>query len=346
MRVDKNYCMSSFLTFRYIDDENTVFKEGLLHEDYRPSSGQNLILCDSADEIETAIKSQLEKVDLSSAGLLLSGGMDSAILASYMPKGMKAYTAKCSANGAIDETQRAKKYCEIYGLEHRIIDVTWQDYLDTMDELMLADGCPLFANEPQVYKLVREMKKDGVTKVIMGDNADVAFGGYSGLLSQDWSYEGFKERYTFVKPEQVVHDPVDMDEVYERYRNHTNGIDYIRFLNEVFATSSSGAYINAFKKAEVTGFDPYARLGMEKPLDLRRVRSGDSKYLLRDLFRKRYPGLEVPEKIAMPRAVNQWMKDWEGPKRAEFIKGCADGLTGEQRFMIYSLERFLNLIGI
>lgn len=33
-----------------------------------------LILCDSADEIETAIKSQLEKVDLSSAGLLLSGG--------------------------------------------------------------------------------------------------------------------------------------------------------------------------------------------------------------------------------------------------------------------------------
>ena len=42
----------------------------------------------------------------------------------------------------------------------------------------------------------------------------------------------------------------------------------------------------------------------------------------------------------------QWMKDWEGPKRAEFIKGCADGLTGEQRFMIYSLERFLNLIGI
>ena len=88
MRVDKNYCMSSFLTFRYIDDENTVFKEGLLHEDYRPSSGQNLILCDSADEIETAIKSQLEKVDLSSAGLLLSGGMDSAILASYMPKGM------------------------------------------------------------------------------------------------------------------------------------------------------------------------------------------------------------------------------------------------------------------
>lgn len=346
MRVDKNYCMSSFLTFRYIDDEEAVFKEGLLHEDYRPLSGGNVIRCDSAEEIETAIKGQLEKEDLSSAGLLLSGGIDSAILASYMPKGMKAYTAKCSAEGAIDETQRARKYCEIYGLEHNIIDITWQDYLDTMDELMLADGCPVFANEPQVYKLVREMKKDGITKIIFGDNADVAFGGYDQLLSEDWSYEGFKARYTFVKPENVIHFPVDMDEVYSRYRNDTNGIDYSSFLEDVLTVSSSGAYINAFKKAGVAWLDPYARLGMGKPLDLKRVRSGESKYLLRDLFRKRYPGVELPEKIAMPRAVNQWMKEWEGPTRAEFIKGSADGLTGEQRFMIYSLERFLNLIEV
>ena len=36
MRVDKNYCMSSFLTFRYIDDENTVFKEGLLRTTGHP----------------------------------------------------------------------------------------------------------------------------------------------------------------------------------------------------------------------------------------------------------------------------------------------------------------------
>ena len=136
-----------------------------------------------------------------------------------------------------------------------------------------------------------------------------------------------------------------MDAVYRRYQNDTNGIDYIRFLNEIFATSSSGAYINAFKLAGVSWFDPYARLGMKKPLDLKRVRSGDSKYLLRELFRRRYPKLEVPEKIAMPRAVNQWMKEWQGPTRPEFIRGCADDMTGEQRFMIYSLERFLNLIG-
>ena len=29
--VDKNYCMSSYLTFRYIEDPNMEFKEGLHH---------------------------------------------------------------------------------------------------------------------------------------------------------------------------------------------------------------------------------------------------------------------------------------------------------------------------
>lgn len=345
MRVDKEYCMSSFLTFRYIVNEDVVFKGGMKHENFKPALQKELILCDTVEEIENAIKKQLENIDLNSSGLLLSGGIDSAILASYMPKGMKAYTAKCVAEGAIDETERAKNYCKIYGLQHKIIDIEWKDYLENIDKLMLRDGCPVFANEPQVYKLVEEMKKDGVKNIIFGDNADMAFGGYDKLLSKDWSYEEFKERYTFVEPEKVLYSPIDMDEVYRVYKNKTNGINFVKFLNEIFAASSSGAYINAFKMAGVTWLDPYAHLGMAKPLDLQRVRSGESKYLLRMLFKKRYPELDIPEKIAMPRAVNQWMEKWDGPCRPEFIHGCAEGLSGEQRFMIYSLERFLNLIG-
>ena len=83
---------------------------------------------------------------------------------------------------------------------------------------------------------------------------------------------------------------------------------------------------------------------MGKPLDLDRVRSGDSKYHIRDLFRKRYPGRELPEKIAMPRAVDEWMADWKGPERDEFIPGCTEGMTGKQKFQVFALERFLNLI--
>ena len=342
--VDKNYCMSSFLAFRYIVDQNKTFKEGLEHANYIPVPNEELIACATAKDIDFQIRSMLEKLDLSNAVLLLSGGMDSAILASYMPKGTKAYTAKCSAEGAIDETQRAKQYCDYYDLEHVIVDISWEDYLENIDKLMLNDGCPVFANEPQVYKLTKVIKESGADLIILGDNADMAFGGMDGMLSKDWDYEGWKNRYTFVKPEDALKMPVDMDVVYKDYKIGENGVDYIRFIEEIFASSSSGAYINSFRLAEMKFFDPYAYLKMKYPLDLKRVRAGESKYLLRELFKMKYPELPVPEKIAMPRAMNQWMADWTGPVRQEFLPNCIDGMTGEQKFLVYSLERFLNLI--
>ena len=54
--------------------------------------------------------------------------------------------------------------------------------------------------------------------------------------------------------------------------------------------------------------------------------------------------LEIPEKIPMARPMDIWMKDWSGPVRDEFLPRCICGLTGEQKFMVYSLERFLNRI--
>lgn len=342
--VDKNYCMSSFLAFRYIVDPNKTFKEGLEHDNYIPVSNDKLIACATAKDIDYQIQSMLEKLDLSNAAILLSGGMDSAILASYMPKGTKAYTAKCSAVGAIDETERAKAYCDYYGLEHIVVDVTWEDYLENIDKLMLNDGCPVFANEPQVYKLTTVIKDAGAELIILGDNADMAFGGMDGMLSKDWDYEGWKNRYTFVKPESALKNPVDMDIVYQNYKIGENGVDFLRFIDEIFGSSSSGAYINSFKMAGMKYFDPYAYLKMKDPLDLARVRAGESKYLLRELFKMKYPEIPVPEKIAMPRAMNQWMADWTGPTRKEFLPHCTDGMTGEQKFLVYSLERFLNLI--
>ena len=41
-------------------------------------------------------------------GILLSGGIDSAILASYLPAGAEAYTIRFVAPGAIDETYVAR----------------------------------------------------------------------------------------------------------------------------------------------------------------------------------------------------------------------------------------------
>ena len=58
------------------------------------------------------------------------------------------------------------------------------------------------------------------------------------------------------------------------------------------------------------------------------------------------PDLPWPEKIAMARAMDQWMKDWQGPERPEFLplRGKMDRFTGEQKWQIFNLEWFLILM--
>lgn len=344
MRVDKDYCMSSYLMFRYVYDEEVCFKEGVIHHDHQLIPDSEKTPCKTAKDIDTHIRKVLSEIDLENAAVLLSGGMDSAILASYMPKGTKAYTARCIGDGAVDETQMAQKYCELYNLEHVIVDVTWDDYVNTMDELMLHDGAPIIPNEPQAYKLAKLAKQNGVKCIVYGDCADTEFGGMDKMLSKDWTFGDWIERYNFVDPKKVLKNPVDLQYVYEKYRLGHNGIDFVKFIGEPYAASAAGALTNAFRCAGIDFVDPYERAKMAEPLDLQRVRNGEPKYLIRELFKMRYPSLNIPEKLPMSRPATYWMKEWTGPSRDEFLPGCVEQLTGEQKLLLYSLERFLNLI--
>lgn len=341
--VDKEYCMSAFLTFRYIPDPEKQFAEGIKHRIFKEVPDTKKTACESVEDIELVIKNELDKIDLKKSALLLSGGIDSGILASYLPEGTAAYTTLSPAKNSQIEINRAARVCEKYNLDHRLISVSWEDYDKYIDMLMEHDGYPLFANEPQVFSLAKKIKDDGFDTIIYGDNADMAFGGMSLMLSKDWTFNEWVERYTFVDPYSVLVHPVSMREVYEQYRQG-DGVQLIRFINDIFSPSSSGAYVNAFDCLGIKYLDPYAVMKMARPLDLERVRSGDSKYMLRELYRRRFQGFEVPEKIAMERAVDKWMADWKGPERKEFKDSCIEGMTGEQKFMIYSLERFLNNI--
>ena len=46
----------------------------------------------------------------------------------------------------------------------------------------------------------------------------------------------------------------------------------------------------------------------------------------------------------MPRGVGVWLKDWKGPSRDEFLPNCVNDLSGDQKWYVYALEWFLNLI--
>ena len=346
MRVDKNFCMSSYLAFRYIEDADTSFAPGLTHQSFKPIPDGEKIPVHCADELDARIGEQIERLDGVKKGILLSGGMDSAIVASYLG-GSDAYTFRfLGGEYQRDELARAEYYADRYGLRLHYVDISWETVEAHLDDCMRAKGAPVHSIEPQILQGALEARADGVELMLVGESSDLVFGGMDGLLAKDWSFDEFVHRYTFTDPAEVLVDPVDVSYLFERYRRGDE-IDFVRFIDEVFAVESSGSYMNAFAVASLPYFDPYARLKMADELDLDRIRNGEPKYLVRELMAKKYPDIPVPSKTPMPRPVDLYFADWSGPTRAEFRTDIdMKKLTGNQKWQLFCLERFLNLFDL
>lgn len=341
---NKNFCMSSYLAFRYIEREGMDFYEGLHHENIPSPNEEDLTYVHTADDIDRELKKVFDKLKGEKLGICLSGGMDSAILASYM-RGCDAYTFRF-LGGAYqkEELARAEYYAAYYGLNLHYVDINWETVMTCLRPVIRHKNAPVHSIEPQLYQAALQAKGDGVTRLIVGESSDLLFGGMDGLLSQDWTIEDFKRRYTFLDPAQVLVEPEDMSYLYEKFRIENDKIDFLAFMDYVFSTESSSSYFNAFAAAGMPYTDPYALLRMAEPLDLYRVRHGEPKYLIRELMHKKYPDIPVPNKVPMPRPVDAYFKDWAGPKRPEFRSDIdMSQLTGNQKWQLYCLEQFLDM---
>ena len=343
MSTDKKYCMSSYLAFRYIEDDNKDFYEGMHHENFKPVLEEKRVLVYSADDIDEEIQKQMDMFKAKKKGILLSGGMDSAIVASYL-KGAEAYTFRFMGGKVQpEELERAEYYANYYGLNLHYVDINWETVEKYVDPVMAAKGAPVHSIEPQILQAALQAKEDGVEIMFVGESSDLIFGGMDQLISREWDFDGFMNRYIFTKPEDVLEESESMQYLFERYRKDGNKIDYLKFMDDVFSVESSGSYLNAFAVAGMPYYDPYAILKMGNKLDLNRVRKGEPKYLIRDLMAKKYPKISVPNKVPMPRPVDEYFANWDGPTRPEFKKDLdIKKFTGNQKWQIYCLERFLN----
>lgn len=345
--VDKDFCLSSYMAFRYIWKDGVDFAEGFQHKNFRPVDNKNRIPVKTSEDIDREIQKQFDELyaKYDNIGILLSGGMDSANLASYLKPGSHAYTFN-SVSGVFDaDVERAKHYCAKWKLNHHLIDITMDDYVMYTPVVMRYKFAPVHSIEPQIYKAAEMAKRDGVQLVIVGESADLIFGGMDKLISPEWTFDGFAKRYTFLEPAKVLVKPVDQSALYEQYRTGENAIDYMKFMDEVFSIESSSSYMNAFGAAWLSYYDPYAKLVMAEPLDMERVRNGEPKYLVRGLYAIKYPELEIPFKIPMPRPVDSIFKNWAGPTRPEFRKDIPmSELTGNQKWQLWCAEQFLNLL--
>ena len=344
--INKDFCLSSYISYRYIYEDNIDFYNGMHHRLYKAIPIENRIPVKTAEDIDNEIKRQFEELykKYNKIGILLSGGMDSAILATYLKKGSNAYTFSNNSTDIYNlEIQRSKEYCKIHELNQHFINISFDDYKEYTPIVMKTKCAPVHSIEPQIYKAALNAKINGDELIIVGESSDLIFGGMDKLLSKDWNFEDFVKRYTFLNPTKVLTNPVDVTQLFERYRLPDDKIDFLKFMDEVFSIESSSSYLNAFETAKMNYYDPYAKLIMADELDLKRIRNGESKYLVRELFAKKYPNLDIPEKIPMPRPVDSIFKNWTGPTRPEFRKDIPiEELTGNQKWQLWCAESFLN----
>lgn len=340
--IDKNFCMSSFLMYRYIYDE--TFDFGLPRKNVDISFERTPIA--DGDELINFLRVRVEEATVDGkAALALSGGIDSAILAKFMPEGSTAYTFRCLVPGkkVEDESERAAHWAEICKLNHKVIDIYWEDVESVVDKLMLHKGAPIHSIEIQIYIAAKKVLADGFEKFIFGEIADTIYGGLDGLLSKDWLFGEFVERYSYVLPYKVLREPQLPLEPFLKIEVDGR-VDPHEFLNVYFLPESLGSYFNACSEAGMNFIAPYSLTKLANPIDYKKIRGGEPKYIVREAFRKLYPGEEIPRKTPMPRPVNEWFENWQGPTRKEFLPHCQENLNGNQRWMVWALERFLNLI--
>ena len=343
--VDKKYCMSSYLMYRTIVDAGKCFKQGWKPELYHPVDEMKLQVYDSSD-LEKALVEQFRKITKNGkAALALSGGIDSAILAKCMPAGSRAYTFQCVVPGisVTNEVPQAACYAEKCGLEHKVVEIYWEDFEKYAPVLMKHKKAPIHSIEIQIYKAALQARKDGFDTIIFGESADLNYAGLSGLMSREWTVGEFIDRYSYVLPYYALRDFEIITEPIVRYEK--NGyVDVHEFCRGFFLKEAMGSYTNACECAGIKLETPYVHTWLSSPLDYTRVRAGENKYIVRELFHKLYPEFKISEKLPMPRPVNEWFKDWEGPTRPEFWPHCTDHMTGDQKWMVWCLERFLNMI--
>ncbi|MDY4788232.1 MAG: asparagine synthase C-terminal domain-containing protein [Bacilli bacterium] len=344
MNVDKKYCMSSFLMFRTIVDDEKQFTEKIVPQ--KIDINFNRVPISSSDELYLSLKNKVEQACKDGkAALALSGGIDSAILAKFMPKGSTVYTFKCIVPGinVTDETEMAAKYAQECGLKQKIVEIYWDDIVNYAPILMKHKGAPIHSIEIQIYKASLQAKKDGFERLIFGENADIIYGGMDGLLSKDWLIGEFIDRYSYVLPYKVLKNFELISEPFKKY-TIDGKCDSYGFINEYFRKESLGSYCNACETAGIEFIGPFSETYLSIPINYEKIRNGESKYLVREVFRKLYKNTEIPVKTPMPRPTNEWFKNWKGPEREEFYKHCTDNMSGDQKWLVYILEQFLNLI--
>ena len=85
--VNKDFCLSSYMAFRYIWKDGVDFYKGFHHKNYSAIPDAERIPVKTSEDIDEQIQKQIDELysRYDNIGILLSGGMDCGWFAGKVP---------------------------------------------------------------------------------------------------------------------------------------------------------------------------------------------------------------------------------------------------------------------
>ncbi len=130
--------------------------------------------------VEQAVRRQL-LADVE-VGVLLSGGVDSALVARYAQAGapyrMKAFTVGFNERDDADEIADAAENAQALGLEHHFVRIGFTDFVELMPRITAMVEEPLATTSVVPMFYLSQLAAQHVKVVLSGQGVDEAMGGY------------------------------------------------------------------------------------------------------------------------------------------------------------------------
>ena len=120
---------------------------------------------------------------------LLSGGIDSAMIAAYASEyleGLKAYSLVWPQGSSNTESEyiKSKEIARTLNLDHRVVTISEKDVEDSFEEIFDLYEEPMGMIEPHFF-IARALRKDGIKVVLNGIGPDETLGGYGWYQAQE-----------------------------------------------------------------------------------------------------------------------------------------------------------------
>jgi asparagine synthase (glutamine-hydrolysing) len=159
-------------------EEHTYFNINHIKEN---SLTENEIVTKITVLLENAVKRHL--ISDVPVGVFLSGGIDSSAITAFASKHykgkLKTYSVGFDYNVGINELPLAKNIAKKYNTEHHEVQVSGQDIINVIEDLVEAHDEP-FGDAADIPLFLLTKKLKGKVKVVLqGDGGDEFFGGYS-----------------------------------------------------------------------------------------------------------------------------------------------------------------------